>query len=339
MNILVRAPNWIGDQILAGSFFYALRQMYPQAYIVSVCGTWVSSIQFHPWIDEVCVLPNSSNEFLGPWKALEKVAYSLKKKRSWDLGLLLSTGFSEAWLFYRAGVLRRRGYPTNGRGFLLHEKVETEVSGVVHRSESYLKLLTQKKEVFSGWTQSFLEAFDPELAWPGAWEPPGESYWVLAPGSQASSRRWPVESFALLMYLMHQKTGWSVLLVGGAEDVVWGKVLEKVGGGKVFNWINRGPVASYWKVLQKAKVCVCNDSGLAHLASLCGASVQVIWGAGDPKRTLPLSLKKVFLSMNPVSCWPCEKNTCFEKPALQCLKGMNVSRIFEDIERSGVLDG
>lgn len=45
-KILVRAPNWIGDQILAYPFFHHLRAGYPGAQITAVCQPWVASVQF-----------------------------------------------------------------------------------------------------------------------------------------------------------------------------------------------------------------------------------------------------------------------------------------------------
>ena len=56
-KILVRAPNWIGDQILAYPCFHYLRAGYPTAQITVVCQPWVASVQFRHLVDEVYVLP------------------------------------------------------------------------------------------------------------------------------------------------------------------------------------------------------------------------------------------------------------------------------------------
>ena len=55
-TILVRAPNWIGDQVLAFPFFHHLRKAYPKAHIAAVCVPWVENVQFKTLVDEVIVL-------------------------------------------------------------------------------------------------------------------------------------------------------------------------------------------------------------------------------------------------------------------------------------------
>ena len=122
-KIVVRAPNWIGDQVLAYPCFHYLRQGYPQAHITSVCPPWVATIQFRHLVDEVCILPQPQGS--SAWarlQALEAGARLLRTQGPWDLGLCLPNSFASAWLLARAGVQWRRGYATEGRGLLLHEK-------------------------------------------------------------------------------------------------------------------------------------------------------------------------------------------------------------------------
>ena len=93
-------------------------------------------------------------------------------------------------------------------------------------------------------------------------------------------------------------------------------------------------MTSYWRIFQQAQVSVCNDSGLAHVASLCGSPVQVIWGAGNPKRTEPMGPGKVRILFNPVECWPCESNFCahVSDRKLECLKGIFPEAVSVEIE-------
>src|SRR5215471_16591262 len=102
-SIVVRALNWIGDQILAYPFFHYLRQVYPAAQITVACMLWVASIQFRHLIDNVCVLPQPRSS--SPWAkacALEAQAKLLRAQRPWDLGLCLPNSFASAWLLARA---------------------------------------------------------------------------------------------------------------------------------------------------------------------------------------------------------------------------------------------
>jgi hypothetical protein len=47
------------------------------------------------------------------------------------------------------------------------------------------------------------------------------------------------------------------------------------------------------------------------------------------------------VAVNPVECWPCERNTCAQplERKLQCLKGIRPSAVWEEIERGLKLEG
>jgi ADP-heptose:LPS heptosyltransferase len=136
--------------------------------------------------------------------------------------------------------------------------------------------------------------------------------------------------------ISHEK-GWTGVIVGGAAEGNLASILMEDDSLNLLDWTGRGSVTSYWKVFQRARFSVCNDSGLAHVASLCGSPVQVIWGAGDPKRTEPLGPGRVRILFNPIDCWPCESNYCnqIEARKMECLKGIFPDAVWEEIQ-SGI---
>jgi hypothetical protein len=52
-QILIRSPNWIGDQVMAFPFFKKVRECYPDAWITSVGVPWVKDLQYQSLVDEV----------------------------------------------------------------------------------------------------------------------------------------------------------------------------------------------------------------------------------------------------------------------------------------------
>ena len=166
--------------------------------------------------------------------------------------------------------------------------------------------------------------FDARRAWPveALVEPPSYPYWVLAPGSMAVSRRWPVERFAALAKDIAHTTGLSGLVVGGTAEVAVANQLCQDPAHQLTDFTARGPVAAYWQVLRQALFTVSNDSGLAHVAALCGSPVYIVWGAGDPGKTKPLGPGPVRILHYPVDCWPCERNVCLQPPerTIACLR-------------------
>jgi ADP-heptose:LPS heptosyltransferase len=180
--------------------------------------------------------------------------------------------------------------------------------------------------------------FEPEKSWPSAepLKPPVDGpYWVLAPGSTAESRRWPMESFAALARRISSETGWPGVVVGGPSEAPIAARLCEIQELHLKDFTAQGSVASLWPVFSGAKFTLSNDSGLAHVASICGSPVQIVWGAGDPKRTEPLGPGRVRVLFNPVDCWPCERNSCSrpEGQKLACIRGIDPENVWEELNQ------
>jgi heptosyltransferase-2 len=355
MKILVRSPNWIGDQILAYPFFHFLRRGFPRAKIVVSCAQWTQSIQYENLIDETVVLPKPLHA--GGWakfQAMELAAKELRSHGPFDLGISLPNSFSSAWILFRAGAKERVGYASDGRRLLLTHPMKWCPEKIGHRSEAYVGLLPEaarpprKFSLTEFWgvppeddldpgTPSVVR-FEPKKAWPSA-EPLVSPvldgpYWVLAPGAVAETRRWPMENFANLARKIHTETGWPGVVVGGVSEAPLAARLCEDPDLKLKDFTAQGSVASLWPIFQNAKFTVSNDSGLAHVASICGSPVQVIWGGGDPKRTEPLGPGRVRVLFNPVDCWPCEQNTCSQPVSkLACIRGIESDQVWEEMKR------
>lgn len=364
-RILVRSPNWIGDQVLAYPFFYWLRRTYPHARITAACVSWVKSVQFMDCVDEVLVLPRAKGKgFLSRVSALQEGAEELRSAGPWDIGITLPNSFSAAWELWRSGARVRRGYVMDGRGFLLTDKLPPLRSDVKsHRSDIYAGLLPEPgvadREASEFWglppeakiavenvgiladpgdigVPGVVEKFDAARAWPDAEavDPPVPHYWVLAPGSAAETRRWPVDRFCELARIIAKETGLIGLVVGGVAEIPLAERLCSDDTLKLVDMTAIGSPASLWKIFRGARFTVSNDSGLAHIASLCGSKVQVVWGAGDTQVTRPIGPGKARVIFNPADCWPCESNHC-DRPTgrkLECLLGIGPDAVWRELE-------
>jgi len=351
-RIVVHAPNWIGDQILAYPFFHYLRQGYPAAQIAVACVPWVASIKFRHLVDNVCVLPQPRSSSL--WAkacALEAQAKLLRAQGPWDLGLCLPNSFASAWLLARARVQWRLGYNADGRGWLLHDPLSSETWATQHRAAAYVYVLPEHirphRAVQDFWElmcdrskpdpPGVRQQFDAERAWPidTPIAAPVSDYWVLAPGSMAPSRRWPVERFAALARHIAHTTGLAGLVVGGRAEATVAHQLCQDPGLALIDCTARGVVAAYWQIFRQARFTVSNDSGLAHVAALCGTPVYMVCGAGDPRKTRPLGPGPVRILYHPVDCWPCEKNVCHQpqERTIACLRGIQPEAVWKEIEQ------
>ncbi len=322
---------------MAYAFFSQLRKSYPDAWIAVVCTEWVKDIQYKGFVDEIFVLPKVAKKTLvSSFLSIHKTAKNLKAKGPWDLGILLPNSFGSAYLFFAAGVKQIRGYQADLRSIFLSQKLTWNPDSTIHRSDSYLQLLKLEGLEFQS-AKEYLQKFDPVKHWPdsSAQNTPKTPYVVIAPGAVAESRRWNVRKFAQLIASIQQQWGVEIAVVGGPSEKI---ILKEISEMKiqVLDYVAKGSVSSLWKLFQNSKFVVSNDSGLAHVASICGAKVQIIWGAGDPSRTMPLGPGKVkSLTNTQVSCWPCEKNICqfYDERRNQCHEGISSERVMESIER------
>ncbi len=378
-RILVRSPNWIGDQVMAYPFFYFLRQTYPYAHIAVVCPEWVASLQYRHLVQEVFVLKRPARSglvklkqeelsLMGRWRQARQAEAALledlKGHGSWDLSFVLPPSFSAAWLMWRAGVRTRVGYASDLRSFLLTQAIPLKAARYLHRSESYVRLLVgaggsrrvaalptalKVQEKAQDFWQAIQPLEDPpsvfsfpvEQAWSQAVPlvPPSEPYWVLAPGAAAVSRRWSWEQFLSLTEKITQRAEQRgvqpprVVIVGGQAEQKLAALLMQQTHIRWLDLTHQGEVAGFWQVFRQAQFTVCNDSGLAHVAALCGSPVHLIWGAGEPKKTAPLGPGKVQIHFNPVECWPCQKNQCAQMGAqyLGCLQGISAETVFQEL--------
>jgi heptosyltransferase-2 len=330
-RILIRAPNWIGDQVMAYPFFHELRRRYPRAWIGVICTEWVKDIQFRSLVDEVFVLPkNKGDSFFKSARTIFNFAKKIKVHGPWDFGITLPNSFGSALILSLAGAVRKRGYDTDVRSLLLDDKLRWNPSHEIHRGQAYLNLLSPEGQV-----SLKMPDFDPIREWPGLnpIEPPKDPYFLIAPGATADSRRWPTEKFAELIEKISARFGYQAVVVGGsAEKEIAAQLLKK--GIVIEDFTGRGRVAAHWKLFRNARFTICNESGLAHVAALCGSKVQIVCGAADPRRTRPIGPGLVQVKVNPVECWPCEKNVCLyqDERKNRCLEGISADDIFAEVK-------
>jgi ADP-heptose:LPS heptosyltransferase len=355
--------------VLSLPFFYSLRNAHPDAHITVVCKPWVSSLQFREWVDEVVVLPRAfDSSLLGKFEFLKELRSFLKGRfRGFDVGYSLPNSWSAALVLKWAGCRQRIGYRAEGRGWILTHPLDPwgderglSSQEVRHRSQAYLELLAESDRATS-WATSFwgepresgsesivglqdwkpgvLSRFEIERAWNESDQlaPPPGSYWVLAPGATADSRRWNVEGWIELSRRIWKKYRIPGLIVGGAKEAPLGERLARDSELGLQDWTARGEVASLGQLFRKAQLTLSNESGLAHVASLCGSPVIIACGAADPRRTRPIGPGRVSVVVNGVDCWPCERNQCrFPVQSmdryLACLKGLSVDAVWEEVQ-------
>src|SRR5262245_33887853 len=113
-KILIRAPNWVGDAVLAIPAMKVVRERFPHSEITLLVRPWVAGLFTSArFVDRVWREEKPSS--LAEWTRIVREIRS----RAFDLALLLPNSFESALMMFLGGVPHRVGFATDARGWML----------------------------------------------------------------------------------------------------------------------------------------------------------------------------------------------------------------------------
>ena len=310
-HILVRAPNWTGDLIMASPGFRALRAGFPQARIVlHVQEGLAPLVAGSPWFDEVVPVRSHRRGL----RSQRREARALREIGPFDLGLCLVDSFSAALVMRLAGVRHIVGYRRGWRRALLHESIPLPSEETILAREKHVLGLVEAAGAKAHGTRLELHATDDETTVAAAALAErgidfGESYAVIAPGaSYGPSKCWPAESFARVADALARE-GERVAVIGTpAERALTARVVDTMeeSGVDLGGAFGLGTLKA---VMQNASLLVCNDAGARHMAVAFGVPCVVMMGPTALEKT-NMNLERVTVLTADVACRPCYQRNC-----------------------------
>jgi len=312
-RILVRAPNWVGDVVMATPAFRALRARFPAAEItVQLREAVAPLLSGAPWFDarlDVASHRRGLVATLAEGRAL--------RARGFDLGICLPDSVSSALLMRAARVREVVGYARGLRGVLLHRAVAPlrgdDGGGWVARERHVLGLAAA---VGAPGDDPRLELFvtaDEEAeagaALAGAGVARGEGLVALAPGAAyGPSKCWPPERFARLAEAL-SRSGLRPVLVGAPSERETSARVVAAAAAPPVDLTGRISLGALKAVLRGARALVCNDAGARHVAAAFGVPVVCLFGPTSVAKT-NLNLERVSILTADVGCRPCYHRRC-----------------------------
>lgn len=326
-KLVIRAPNHLGDCIMAIPMISETREVYPGATVTLLVPEALAELfDNNPALDEIIRIPT---EHVHGMIAVMKIK-DLLAPHQFDIGYILPPSFGAAASFKLGGVKERIGYVADGRRLLLSRPLPLSTPlNHQHRSLTYFDLLRRA-------TQSPLEYVEPRLfltqedthrgmeLLAGLGLESGAPYAVIAFQAVAESRRWGFPKYIELAQRLKKFHKFHIVLIGGAADQRLGDTFVQEASVGAINLAGKTTLRESAAILASASIFVGNDSGPAHLAAAVGAPLVVISGADDPLETSPISKKKRLVRLEELECIGCVKNKC-------PLKGKDFMRCMEDI--------
>ena len=326
-RLVVFAPNWLGDAVMALPAIADVRRSAPRALLAVAARPSVAPLfALVPGVDRSLAI--------APGRGRAK----LLAENRFDLALLLPNSLQSAVTAWRAGIPARWGYRTDCRGPLLTRSV-ARVSGV-HQAQ-YYQHLVRELGIPNGPLEPRLEL--PEAAREAAARLLAEAGWdgrtplvALAPGAAyGGAKRWPPASFAALARGLADE-GVTTMLVGTAADrpagdEVWAEMIAR-GAPVPLDVIGRTDLPALAGVLGRCRALVTNDSGAMHLAAALGVPVTALFGPTDEQATAPLGAAPRTILIHDVWCRPCMLREC--PIDHRCMRGIRPEAALEAARRA-----
>lgn len=323
-RILVRAPNWLGDAVMATPFLKRLAVRFPDTQIDVLAKPGLENIfQGAPGVSEWIPLHPSES----PWALARRL-----RERSYETAYILPPSFSSALSCFLAGIPQRIGYAADFRSPLLTEPRTLDER--FHYIRRYLGLLGESGVDVKAQdlhvpraTKTDTDAF---LEGKGDWGT--GKVLAVAPGSRAPARRWFPERFADVINGLG--SDWStVLLLGAPEDRVYAKEVARLSRRPTLNLCGQTTIPLAASLLVRSSVLLTNESGLMHVGWAAGTPLVVLAGPSNARVTSPFGPQVRVLQTREVPCVPCVRNECYLRGGdyKLCLKKITPKEIMENI--------
>ncbi len=327
-KLLIVAPAWVGDMVMAHCLVQILRQNDPDMEIHILAPPATEPLAWRmPGVARAIEFDLAHGELAIAKR--RRIGLSLVTE-GYAKAIVLPNSFKSALTPWWAKIPRRTGWRGEARIGFLNDRRRLDGKRYPLMIERFMALalppgsrleppypvpeLTVDEQ---NATQKMLE-FGLSLNRPVT---------VLCPGAEFGiAKRWPTEHYAAVA--RHVVTqGHQVWLIGSSKDTDVCKVIENLVPNGLVNLAGKTSLLDAVDLIAQAERVVTNDSGLMHIASALGISVVAIFGSTSPDFTPPLGAHAVVVRNN-LPCSPCFEREC-PLGHMNCLNELSPRQVIE----------
>ncbi|MHB0986253.1 MAG: lipopolysaccharide heptosyltransferase II [Sulfuricella sp.] len=361
-KILIIAPSWVGDAVMAQPMLRRLRERHPDAAIDAFAPPWVAPVlELMPEIRRVIANPLAHGEL--NLKARWRLARELGRE-GYDHAIVLPNSLKSALLPFFAGIPLRTGFRGEMRYGLLNDmrRLDKQTLPLMVERFAYLAerphapLRRPLEYPHLGADANRIRATLGKLGL--APQKPVAAFCVGA--EYGPAKRWPAAHFAELARRLAD-AGNEVWLLGSAKDEEIGLEIEQIyfkltssapsdhnkrlsrllplplagegwgegGSSALRNLCGKTGLAEAIDLLGAADLAVVNDSGLMHIAAALDKPMIALFGSSSPGFTPPLSERARILSLK-LPCSPCFERVC-PLGHFDCMIKLTPQRVFDEV--------
>jgi heptosyltransferase-2 len=303
-SLLVLAPNWLGDAVMALPAIADLQRHFPDRSLIVAARSSVSSL--------FTMVP-------GVVRVVSPEAGTIRAAHP-SIAVLFPNSFASAWLVRRAGVPERWGYATDMRTWILTRAVRRSKARL-HQGAYYQHLIGELG-IATGPLEPVIQV--PAQATEDGRRLLAQHGWngstplvALAPGAAyGKAKQWsPAHVVSLVSQLVVDRDV-ACALVGSRGDAATTRAIRgavpRECRWRVLDLAGATTLPVLAAILNLSAACVSNDSGAMHLAAAVGVPVVGLFGPTNEQATSPLPRAGVPTEVltHPVWCRPCMLREC-----------------------------
>jgi heptosyltransferase-2 len=312
-KLLIRSVNWIGDAIMTTPAIDMIRENFPQSEIVLLANPLVSQLfQHFTALDRIITFDRTASHrgIAGRLRLAREL-----RREGFDAAIIFPNSFDSAVVPWLAGIPRRLGKSTDGRGLLLTDKaLSYKPEAGRHEVDSYLELLrsfglagqaTMPHLVTTATEQQSASA---RLSCAGI--SPDDFLLGINPGAAfGSAKRWYPDRFAEAARRLTIAWGAKVIIFGGPDETEIAAEIERCLQGVCLNLAGRTDLRQLMALIRRCNFFITNDSGPMHIAAAFGVPLVAVFGPTDHTGTAPYSPRARIVRKD-VDCAPCKLREC-----------------------------
>jgi heptosyltransferase-2 len=332
--IFVRAPNWVGDLVMATPALARLRAGYPQARLVVGVRPYLKPLlSGATFVDELIEQPKVNG-----WAGVREAARALAQWR-FDLAVVLPNSLQTGLIVKLAGIPLRLGY-TQGRPFTMTHGLRAPRNRGLFSRHGPRRLPKPMPAYYADLLDLLglppvsdrpqLQVSAEEDDWVDAWLRercvPHDARLVLlnAGASFGASKLWSGERFAAVArYFKNQHRLTPIFLAGPAEVDLVREIARQADALDTTDPIL--PLSYLKALVRRAQLMITTDTGPRHIAVAFGVPVVCVMGPTDPRYT-NYCLDESIVIRKDLPCAPCHAKQC---PLVHhnCMKLIDVDEV------------
>ncbi len=313
-NILVIAPNFIGDSVLAIPFLRELKKHVGRCNIdIITKNAGVLMYKNCPYVKNIY--------------DSRKLNITELRKNKYEKAYLLKRSLSSALLTFRLGIKNVVGFGGQFRNLFLSNVVDYDKTEKKHELEHFMDILSNDYVEINN---KSLEFYVNEHACDviKQYLNPKKRVLIVAKSS-TQVKDWTVENFSKIVdYFTSQD--YAVYFVGlESEKQYCGDIIIGAADGEIKNLCGKLNFDEVIALISKMDVVFGVDSGFGHVASALGKKVITLFGPTSVSQWAPINADIISLNLN---CSPCKHpKKC--KKNYECMKNITPDMVIEQLQK------